>query len=110
MPETTVYREKLASMAAIAASLMCRGVAKCGSPAPKSTSFAPSARSLAAAAVTAMVAEISMRPMRWLNFVAVDGDALERVAEALMPSSLQGVRRGGVALRECRYWKNERSC
>jgi hypothetical protein len=71
---------------------MWRGVAKCGSPAPKSTSFAPSARSFAAAAVTAMVAEISMRPMRWLNFVAVDGGALERVAEALMLSSLQGVR------------------
>ena len=37
MPGTTVYFEKLASMAAMAASLMCRGVAKCGSPAPKST-------------------------------------------------------------------------
>src|SRR5271163_3716567 len=51
-------------MAAIAASLMWRGVAKWGSPAPKSTSLAPWARSLAASAVTAMVAETSMRPMR----------------------------------------------
>src|SRR5690348_17853479 len=48
----------------MAASLMCCGVAKCGSPAPKSTSFAPWARSLAASAVTAMVAEISIRPIR----------------------------------------------
>src|SRR5581483_7167939 len=51
-------------MALMAASLMWRGVAKCGSPAPKSTSFAPCARSLAASAVTAMVAETSIRPMR----------------------------------------------
>src|SRR5271165_2097956 len=51
-------------MASIAASLMWRGVAKWGSPAPKSTSLAPWARSLAASAVTAMVAETSMRPMR----------------------------------------------
>src|SRR5579872_5569137 len=51
-------------MAAMAASLMCWGVAKWGSPAPKSTSFAPWARSLAASAVTAMVAEISIRPIR----------------------------------------------
>src|SRR5580693_6324621 len=51
-------------MAAMAASLMCCGVAKWGSPAPKSTSFAPCARSLAASAVTAMVAEISIRPIR----------------------------------------------
>src|ERR1700728_4453289 len=51
-------------MAAMAASLMCCGVAKCGSPAPKSTSFAPCARSLAASAVTALVAEVSIRPIR----------------------------------------------
>src|SRR5579859_3092586 len=51
-------------MAAMAASLMCRGVGKWGSPAPKSTRFAPWARSLAASAATAMVAETSIRPMR----------------------------------------------
>src|SRR5579863_10708293 len=48
----------------MAASLMWRGVGKCGSPAPKSTRLAPWARSLAASAATAMVAETSMRPMR----------------------------------------------
>ena len=64
MPETMVYFVKLFWMAAIAASLICCGVGKCGSPAPKSTSFAPCARSFAASAVTAMVAEISIRPMR----------------------------------------------
>src|ERR1035441_5972343 len=51
-------------MAAIAASLICRGVGKWGSPAPKSTRFAPWARSLAASAATAMVAETSIRPIR----------------------------------------------
>src|ERR1039458_903322 len=51
-------------MAAMAASLMCLGVEKWGSPAPKSTRFAPWARSLAASAATAMVAETSIRPIR----------------------------------------------
>ena len=51
-------------MAAMAASLMWRGVEKWGSPAPKSTRLAPWARSLAASAATAMVAETSIRPMR----------------------------------------------
>src|SRR5208337_4480695 len=51
-------------MAATAASLMWRGVGKCGSPAPKSTRLAPCARSLAASADTARVAETSIRPMR----------------------------------------------
>src|SRR5271165_374729 len=54
-------------MAAMAASLMWRGVGKCGSPAPKSTRLAPCARSLAASAATAMVAETSIRPMRSAN-------------------------------------------
>src|SRR5215470_16226809 len=54
-------------MAAIAASLMCWGVAKCGSPAPNSTRSAPEAFSLAASATTAMVAEISIRFTRSLN-------------------------------------------
>src|SRR6185312_13921051 len=51
-------------MASMAASLMWRGVAKCGSPAPKLTRLTPCARRRAASAVTAMVAETSMRPMR----------------------------------------------
>src|SRR5215510_2317708 len=54
-------------MAWIAASLMCCGVEKCGSPAPNSTRSAPEAFSLAASATTAMVAEISMRFTRSLN-------------------------------------------
>ena len=73
IPGTTVYRVKLASMAAMAASLMWRGVGKCGSPAPKSTRLAPWARSLAASAATAMVAETSIRPMRSAKtFVGVE--------------------------------------
>src|ERR1051326_492925 len=54
-------------MALIAASLMCWGVEKCGSPAPNSTRSAPPAFSLAASATTAMVALISMRFTRSLN-------------------------------------------
>src|ERR1017187_914625 len=51
-------------MASMAASLMWRGGLKWGSPAPKSTRLMPCARSLAASAATAMVAETSIRPMR----------------------------------------------
>src|ERR1017187_4445533 len=51
-------------MAAMAASLMGCGVGKWGSPAPKSTRLTPWARSLAASADTASVAETSIRPMR----------------------------------------------
>src|ERR1035437_4594675 len=51
----------------MAASLMCRGVGKWGSAAPKSTRLAPWARSLAASAATAMVAETSIRPIRAAN-------------------------------------------
>src|SRR5512146_1611340 len=54
-------------MAAMAASLICCGVEKCGSPAPNSTRSAPAALSLAASATTAMVAEISIRLTRSLN-------------------------------------------
>src|SRR5262249_1261096 len=54
-------------MAAMAASLMCWGVEKWGSPAPNSTRSAPPALSLAASATTAMVAETSMRPTRSLS-------------------------------------------
>src|SRR5260221_14060709 len=54
-------------MAAMAASFICCGVSKCGSPAPNSTRSAPAALSLAASATTAMVAEISIRLTRSLN-------------------------------------------
>src|ERR1700722_18073671 len=66
-------------MAAIAASLMWRGVAKCGSPAPKSTSWAPWARSLAASAVTAMVAETSMRPIRSAKILVAVGAVIPTI-------------------------------
>src|SRR6185312_15333153 len=61
MPPTAVYLVKFCSIAAIAASFMWRGVLKCGSPMPKSLKSMPFARSFAASAVMAMVAEISMR-------------------------------------------------
>src|SRR5215469_10392597 len=54
-------------MAAIAASFICCGVEKCGSPAPNSTRSAPAALSFAASATTAMVAETSIRFTRSLN-------------------------------------------
>src|SRR5689334_3048208 len=41
VPPTAVYFVKFPWIAAIAASLMCCGVAKCGSPAPKSTTSIP---------------------------------------------------------------------
>src|ERR1700722_17682263 len=66
-------------MAAMAASLMWRGVAKWGSPAPKSTSWAPWARSLAASAVTAMVAEISMRPIRSAKILVAMGAVIPTI-------------------------------
>src|SRR5262249_53895171 len=67
MPGTAVYRVQSCWMAAIAASLMCCGVEKCGSPAPNSTRSAPAAFSLAASATTAIVADTSMRLIRSLN-------------------------------------------
>src|ERR1039458_6836775 len=69
-------------MAAIAASLMWRGVGKCGSPAPKSTRLAPWARSLAASAATAMVAETSIRPIR-------SAKTFEGAETVIAPLSLQ---------------------
>src|SRR5258708_17947784 len=67
MPGTEVYLVKFCWIAAMAASLICCGVGKCGSPAPNSTRSAPAAFSLAAAEATAMVAEISIRSTRSLN-------------------------------------------
>ena len=69
MPATFVYRVKFFSIASIAASLICRGVEKCGSPAPKSARFTPSDFNFSAAAVIAIVAETSMRPMRSANIL-----------------------------------------
>src|SRR6266567_1932217 len=77
-------------MAAMAASLMWRGVGKWGSPAPKSTRLAPWVRSLAASAATAMVAETSIRPMR-------SAKILEGAATVVViPLSLQILRAGGT--------------
>jgi hypothetical protein len=73
---------KFFSIASIAASLICRGVEKCGSPAPKSERFTPSDFNFSAAAVIAMVAETSMRPMRSANtFVAVAVVILSSLAD-----------------------------
>ncbi len=69
VPPAAVYREKLFLIAAMAASLMCSGVLKCGSPTPKSTMSTPLARSFSAAAATAIVAEASMR---WMRLVRID--------------------------------------
>jgi hypothetical protein len=57
IPSTFVYFVKPPRMASIAASLMCAGVSKSGSPAPSPMMSLPSALSLAARAVTARVAE-----------------------------------------------------
>ena len=64
VPPTGVYFEKFALMAAMAASLMCCGVAKCGSPAVASTTSIPCWRNFSASATAAMVAEGSIRLMR----------------------------------------------
>src|SRR5579884_110268 len=51
-------------MASMAASFMCCGVEKCGSPAPKSARSMPCDFIFRASAVIAMVAETSMRLIR----------------------------------------------
>src|SRR6266568_5490651 len=70
IPATAVYLVKLFWMASMPACLMCSGVAKWGSPAPKSTRSTPCERRVVASLLMAMVAEISMRPMRAVNAVA----------------------------------------
>ena len=70
MPATAVYLVKFFWMASMPACLMCSGVVKWGSPAPKSTRSTPCERSVVASLLMAMVAEISMRPMRAVNAVA----------------------------------------
>ena len=54
-------------MAAMPASLIWRGVLKCGSPMPISHKSIPLARSLAASAVMAIVADTSIRFTRAEN-------------------------------------------
>src|ERR1700758_3737484 len=67
IPFTAVYLVKFSWIALMAASLMCCGVLKCGSPMPMSQRSMPLARSLAASAVMAIVAEISIRFRRAEN-------------------------------------------
>src|SRR5271170_8117422 len=86
-------------MASIAASLMWRGVAKWGSPAPKSTSLAPWARSFAASAVTAMVAETSMRPMRSAKSVV----AVVAVVMVILFFQILAARCGEMPDLRCRF-------
>src|SRR5512147_3257122 len=57
VPPTAVYLVKPLLMAAMAASLMCCGVSKSGSPVPRPMMSLPSAFSLAARAATARVGE-----------------------------------------------------
>src|SRR4030066_1596019 len=57
VPPTAVYLVNPLLIAAIAASLMCCGVSKSGSPAPSPMMSLPSALSFAARAVTARVGE-----------------------------------------------------
>src|SRR5262245_45313818 len=57
VPSTSVYLVAPASSAFLAASLMCAGVSKSGSPAPKLTTSTPAAFSFAALAETARVGD-----------------------------------------------------
>src|SRR3569832_2793662 len=65
MPSTAVYLEARPSlMARIAASLMCSGVSKSGSPAARPMTVRPAAFNWRALSVTAMVGDGLMR-LRW---------------------------------------------
>ncbi len=64
VPELVVYFVKFASIAALAASPMWRGVGKSGSPAPKSTTSMPCDFSLMASAATFIVGDVAIRPAR----------------------------------------------
>src|SRR6266851_4808222 len=57
VPAVGVYLVLPARMASAAARLIFSGVSKSGSPAPKSTTFAPAARSASAACIAASVDE-----------------------------------------------------
>src|SRR3954469_7007989 len=74
-------------MASTAASLMCSGVGKCGSPAPKSTRSAPVERSFSASATTAMVAETWMRLMRSVSILRA-GAGLASSFDSILDSVL----------------------
>src|SRR5437773_3173116 len=64
MPGTGVYLLKCWSIAACAATLIDSGVAKSGSPAPKSMTSTPSRRSRSTVAVTFIVGELEIRAVR----------------------------------------------
>ena len=57
MPGTAVYRQKLASMAALAASQICLGVGKSGSPTARLVTCMPWARNSMARVLTLRVSE-----------------------------------------------------
>src|SRR5450755_4251460 len=103
VPPTAVYFEKFAWMAAMAASLMCCGVEKWGSPAPKSTTSIPCWRSLSASATTAMVAEGSMRLMRSVRRTAwvtgVTTVLMFRYSSFLLPGLALALRRRSARRR-----------
>ena len=63
---------------------MCRGVAKCGSPAPKSARFTPSDFSFSASAVIAIVAETSIRSYPVRKYLHIG-----RTLAVLMPTVFQ---------------------
>src|SRR5689334_24882125 len=71
MPPTSVYLPTPFSSAAAAAALMCAGVSKSGSPAPKLTTSMPSALSFAAFAVTASVIDGLIGSRRDASFIGV---------------------------------------
>ena len=57
VPSTAVYLVKPFAMASVAAFMMCSGVSKSGSPAPRPMMSLPSALSYAARLVTARVGD-----------------------------------------------------
>src|SRR5690606_8944098 len=67
VPAAGVYLVLPSRIALWAASLMCSGVSKSGSPAPRERTSLPWALSSAALAVTARVGEGLMRPTRWAS-------------------------------------------
>src|SRR5665213_46766 len=69
-PIAGVYLVKLVSIASRPAALIASGVAKAGSPAPKSMTSTPSRRSRSTVAVTFMVGELEMRGARPASFTS----------------------------------------
>ncbi len=70
VPPTGVYLVKPSCSALTAASLICSGVSKSGSPAPRPIISFPSARNLTARAVTASVGEGLMVAARSAIFIS----------------------------------------